>query len=75
MRITDMMKTLYMLVKMQDNADQNTLAPGSGSLLYRTAVKLSEMKDMAMLNTSNQAHAQSSDGEPMYVWKQATCLD
>ena len=62
-----MMKTLYMLVKMQDIADQKTLAPGSGSLLYRTAVKLSEMKDMTMLNTSNQAQAQSRDGEPMYV--------
>ena len=60
-----MIKTRYKLVKMEHKADQKTLDFGSGSLLYLTAVKFSEMKDMAILNTSSQAQAQSREGDPI----------
>ena len=68
-KIMDIIKTLYKLVKQLHNVDQKTLAPRSGSLMYRTAVTFSEIKDMAMLKTPNHAEAQFKDGAPRYVWK------
>ena len=64
MRMMEMMNTRYKLVKMQERADHNTRAPCLGSLLYRTAVTLSDMKEMTRLTTCSQAHPTSREGGP-----------